>query len=132
MGNEAMVDVAHYLKKIDTKSENRYIFSGNSRLAYTPKELSNIKETKHSARNRKFENLKDTYNDLYKLGVTKLGMSCNNGHDFLRTISTCFPISFIDMTRGSLDRIQEFEKPLLLTSTGTANNSIYSKILKKK
>ncbi len=97
LGNEAMTDLASKINSLPNSKNHSFIFYGNSRLAYTPRELNHIRNPTDEPEIRRHDTAVHTVRIMQYLGCHAIGLACNSAHKLFRKIMEDIPVVFIDM-----------------------------------
>lgn len=97
LGNEAMVDLALKINSLPNSKKHSFIFYGNSRLAYKPRELNRTWGPTDKPELRRYATAVHTVRIMQYLGCHAIGLACNSAHKLFREIMSDIPVAFIDM-----------------------------------
>lgn len=130
MGNEAMADLAANLDGMPDSGRYSYVFYGNSRLAFTPKEADGEWERGDDPLLRKRETGGFTTAVLQNCGAVRAGLSCNDEHPRFREIFADLGIEFVDMIAETAATAADEAGVLVLGTKRTLNKKLYDDSLK--
>lgn len=129
MGNEAMADLASNLDSISNSDKYGYVFYGNSRQAFTPKEADGEWESGDDPLLRKRETGGFTAALLQNCGAVRAGLSCNGAHPLFRDIYDELDTEFIDMIEETAASADEEAGVLVLGTKRTLKKRLYDDFL---
>lgn len=97
MGNEAMADLAGNLADLPESNQCNFVFYGNSRLAFTPREADEEWNECDDPIVRKHETGRFTAAVLQNCGAVRACLACNDEHSRFREIFAELDVDFVDM-----------------------------------
>lgn len=125
MGNEAMADLAANIGSLDGSADHSYVFYGNSRQAFTPREADDEWEDGDVPLLRKRHTGEFTAALLQDFGAAQVGLACNGAHPLYRDIFAELDAEFVDMIAETARAPSADDGVLVLGTKRTLQNRLY-------